>query len=229
MLAYFTQRKHLTMFIALVVLTVLLPIFDTGQMGRIVWSVGIWGILLSGLAQIHRGAWMRVACVLAVGALISGAADMVLTRNASAGTQIVWIPALFLSCTLAFLVLLTTMMLRDVMTGTRFDSESLFGAVSVYILLGLIFSLVFMLLTLFSNSFVGAEGTLNFSRDPIDFMYLSFVTLTTLGFGDITPQTTAAKVCVTTEAVMGQFYLTILVARLVGLTISQNIAQRQEA
>ncbi len=121
------------------------------------------------------------------------------------------------------------MLLGDVMTGTRFDSETLFGAVSIYVLLGLIFALAYMLLNLVSNSLVDNSGAMNLdSRNPMDFLYFSFVTLTTLGFGDITPQNAASKVCVTSEALVGQLYLTILVARLVGLTISQNSAQRQE-
>ena len=52
-----------------------------------------------------------------------------------------------------------------------------------------------------------------------DYVYFSFVTLTTLGYGDITPLTPVAQTLAWLEAVVGQLYLAILVARLVGLHI----------
>jgi voltage-gated potassium channel len=55
-----------------------------------------------------------------------------------------------------------------------------------------------------------------------DFTYYSFVTLTTLGYGDITPVTDPARSLSLLEAVMGQLYLAVLVARLVGIHIAQS-------
>ncbi len=220
----FKQGKHLKLFVALMILNVLFPILDS-LLGRVVWELAVWGVLLIGLSSVRRGTWTRIAWVLAIGAIISSAVDLAL-----GDTQLVWVAGLSLSCSVAFLVLLVAMLLGDVMTGTRFDSETLFGAVSIYILLGLIFALAYMFLNLVSIGLVDSTGAMNLdSRNPIDFVYFSFVTLTTLGFGDITPQNTASKALVTSEALLGQLYLTILVARLVGLTISRNIAQRQEA
>ncbi len=220
----FTQGKYLRLFIALMILNVLFPILDS-SLGRVVWELALWGVLLIGLSAVRRGVWTRIAWVLAIGAIISGAADL-----AVADTQLAWLLGLSLSCSAVFLVLLGAMLLGDVMTGTRFDSETLFGAVSIYILLGLIYALAYMFLNLVSTSLVDNTGIANLdSRDPIDFLYFSFVALTTLGLGDITPQNTISKGLVTSEAVLGQLYLTILVARLVGLTISRNIAQTQEA
>ncbi len=217
----YTQGKHLRLFAALMALTVLVPILDTLP-GRVVWEVAVWCVLLVGLSSVRQGAWTRVAWVMAIGAIISSAVDLALGDTA-------WLLGLSLSCTIGFLVLLVTMLLGDVMTGTRFDSETLFGAVSIYLLLALIFALAYMFLNLISSSLVDNSGVMTLdSWNPTDLLYFSVVTLTTLGFGDITPLNTAAKICVTSEALLGQLYLTTLVARLVGLTISQNSAQRQE-
>jgi hypothetical protein len=65
-----------------------------------------------------------------------------------------------------------------------------------------------------------AQGTL---------MYYSFVTLTTLGYGDIYPVGDAARILAMLEATLGQLYLVILVARLVGLYTSQETERRKKA
>jgi voltage-gated potassium channel Kch len=56
-------------------------------------------------------------------------------------------------------------------------------------------------------------------------LYYSVVTLTTLGYGDVTPVTTAARMTAALEAMVGQVYLVVLVARLVGLNVSQTTPQ----
>jgi len=55
-----------------------------------------------------------------------------------------------------------------------------------------------------------------------DYLYFSFTTLTTLGYGDITPLTDRAYALTIVEAVIGQFYLAVLIASLVGRFISQE-------
>ena len=59
--------------------------------------------------------------------------------------------------------------------------------------------------------------------------YFSFVTLSTLGYGDITPVSPAARMLATSEAVIGQMYIAVLIARLVGIHISQKQATRINA
>jgi hypothetical protein len=63
----------------------------------------------------------------------------------------------------------------------------------------------------------GADGDL-----VLTFLYYSFTTLTTLGYGDIRPVTHAARMLSTGEALIGQLYVAILIARLVGSHISQR-------
>ena len=71
------------------------------------------------------------------------------------------------------------------------------------------------------QSFSGLEpGPLK--EDMHDLMYFSIVTLTTLGYGDITPLSDVAKALASVQALVGQIYLTVLIARLVGLHIADN-------
>jgi hypothetical protein len=57
-------------------------------------------------------------------------------------------------------------------------------------------------------------------------IYFSLVTMTTLGYGDITPDSDTSRMLASMEAVIGQIYLAVLVARLVGLQIAQSSADR---
>ena len=83
--------------------------------------------------------------------------------------------------------------------------------------MGLIWAVVYTLIELnFPTSFTNIKGTSEWFTLFPNFIYFSFVTITTLGFGDISPSLPMSKVIVYLEAVVGQFYLAILVASLVG-------------
>jgi hypothetical protein len=97
------------------------------------------------------------------------------------------------------------------------------GAIAVYLLIGVCFSFVFLAIYGFDpGSFKGLEDA-GVSHNK--FTYFSFVTLTTLGYGDVTPVSRMGESLATMEAVIGQLYLTVLVARLVGMQISQQPAR----
>ncbi len=75
----------------------------------------------------------------------------------------------------------------------------------------------------FSDSLIAAEGSAEIQDSfPAFALYYSFITLTTVGFGDITPATDLTRMLTTAEALIGQAYLVVLVARLVGLHVAQS-------
>ncbi len=74
------------------------------------------------------------------------------------------------------------------------------------------------------GSFAIGEGQIEVGR--LLFIYYSFVTITTLGYGDITPLTAPANAFSSIEAVTGQIYLVVLVARLVGMHIAQSMDRK---
>ena len=116
------------------------------------------------------------------------------------------------AASLAFCVLAGQAVLRDVLSGGTVDMNRVFGAVCVYLLIGLSWAILFGLVDRFpgEDSFRGLDGA------PGTYLYFSFVTLTTLGYGDIVPLSAAARTLVALEATLGQLYLAILVAALVG-------------
>ena len=92
----------------------------------------------------------------------------------------------------------------------------------VYLLMAMMWALLFRLVNdLQPGSFAMAESHMQGSR--LLFFYYSFVTITTLGYGDITPVTDVAKSFSFLEAIVGQIYLVVLVARLVGTHIAQSM------
>ena len=104
----------------------------------------------------------------------------------------------------------------------------IYGSVCVYLLIGLVWAFIFSALEiLYPGSFKfelqnpGADVLLTTNQLQLSqLLYYSYVTLTTLGYGDISPVSPPARSFATLEAIAGQFYLTILVARLVGLQIT---------
>lgn len=107
-------------------------------------------------------------------------------------------------------------------------SEILFAAVCVYILIGLSWTAAYILLDFFyPGSFVDIEGQP--IMDAPRYLFFSFVSLTTVGYGNIVPATDQARSLSMIEAIMGQLYLTIMVARLVGLHIAKPRASEEGA
>ena len=99
------------------------------------------------------------------------------------------------------------------------------GAIVAYLLMAMMWALLFRLVNdLQPGSFAMAESHMQGSR--LLFFYYSFVTITTLGYGDITPVTDVAKSFSFLEAVVGQIYLVVLVARLVGIHIAQSMGRK---
>lgn len=118
---------------------------------------------------------------------------------------------------------------RTVLAG-RSSTHAILGAVCGYLLLGLMWSLLYAAVeTLAPGSFALAAGDSESSdvkRSALG--YYSFVTLSTVGYGDITPATPLARTLSWIEAVTGQFYLAVLVAGLVGFKVSQGQQKASE-
>jgi hypothetical protein len=115
--------------------------------------------------------------------------------------------------------------LKQVLIGPDVDLNRIAGAVCVYILIGYSWSIFYLLVSLSaSDAFTGISGS-GLSEVFSQLTYFSFVTLTTLGYGDVSPLVPIAQSLAYLEAIVGQMYLTILVAGLVGAHLSANRKQ----
>ena len=107
--------------------------------------------------------------------------------------------------------------LKHMFSEGEITLNRLYGGICIYIMLGLCWSIVYMyLIWLQPDAFSGA--IFDTADNPLywDMIYFSFVTLTTLGYGDITPVDPIARALVYTEAIAGQLYIAILIGTLVG-------------
>jgi hypothetical protein len=131
--------------------------------------------------------------------------------------------------TALFLGFLVWRILKDVADGSRISSEKVYGAVCAYLLIGFLFASVYGFVALvdpdafsFSAALEAELTGRNGQRGGGIFTYYSFVTMSTLGYGDISPVSSAARTIAWIQAVLGQLYLAIMIAGLVGTHIASK-------
>lgn len=192
------------------------PFLTTGQFGQVVMDLWLTMILAASflaMAAEEQRRWWLIA-LWGIGFI-----GIWIGKVATAGSLLSAGPF----ASLAFLFVTVISILRFVFAQRQVTTETIFAALCAYLLGGFCYALVF-----FGMAIVD-PAALSFRTEPANtaaFMweciYFSFVTLTTLGYGDVTPVAKAARSFAVVEALSGQLYLAVLVARLVGLHISDQ-------
>lgn len=145
------------------------------------------------------------------------------TSSYQLGDAALYINLAFVTMFLGFTTLVT---LRSVLTAETVKLDVILGSVAGYLLISLVFTMLFMGMEhTFPGSFVknGEAISVEASRNLApDLIYFSLVTITTLGYGDITPTTEISRLVSVIEAVVGQLYIAILIAGLVGRRLAQG-------
>jgi hypothetical protein len=186
----------------------------------VVANIFLSGMLLSVLYVFPRRRELTFACVLAVPTL---AGRWLLSYHDNAVLIVV-----VTLCWVVFLSLTDVVILRQVLGATRVTNDTISGAVCGYLLLGIIFAFLYAVIgLLYPGSFVEAGdllkpelGKFYYQHQVNSLIYYSFVTLATLGYGDIAPASPPARALAMFEAIAGQFYVAILIARLVSIRYS---------
>ncbi len=180
---------------------------------RLVMDITLFGVFILGVwSLVHSKAAFIAGWVLA-------GLTFALTITAHL-TEILLLQYLALTAVLIFFFLSCIIAVHDVLFGGAIDINRLIGAGCIYLLSGSIWGIVYFLLSLIAPaSFAGTIGE-TWSEQLNELTYHSFVTLTTLGYGDVTPVEPVARTLSYLEAILGQLYLTVLVAALVGMHIA---------
>jgi voltage-gated potassium channel len=121
---------------------------------------------------------------------------------------------------LIFFSYIVIVMLRYIFATQRVTLDMIFAALCTYLIIGLIWMLIYSCIELRLPGSFSSITANDYKTQMHDFMYYSFVTLSTLGYGDVTPLNDFAKPWAIIESIIGQFYLAVVLARLVGLQIS---------
>lgn len=216
--AIWGEESYVLLFVLLLGNYVILSLVDSPQWGGLARTLPVAVTVLFAIHTSHGSrALLRTAQAAVVLSLAGGIAQVFATSETALDG---------VGFLLVGLVLLMTpvTILRRVLSKDKVDVETLFAAVDVYIIIGIIFAAVFIgLATLIHppqhQPFLAQPPPYH---PPSDYVYLSFVTLTTVGFGDLTPLTNLARSVVVLEALMGQIFLVTLVARLVSLYSAEH-------
>jgi hypothetical protein len=238
--SHFLPYRHTALLVAIVTLLGVRPLISGAGTGNAVFSVMVALVLMVALYTIQvdellgdRERLLRqrkkgglVGWTLAIVAVIFRLGDIV-----SPSHQLATASSISLLLFFGFVALTE---LRAVLKQRTVTRETISMSISVYLLFGLTWGLFYILLfdlQPHAFSFGGVPIPSEQQVTPV-LVYFSLTTIATVGYGDITPLTLQARYAAVAEGIAGQFYLAILVARLVGMQMSQaagHVAEDQSS
>ena len=212
------QARYLTLLISLLLLILIIPFVVAFRYGPVVMSIAGAIVTVAGTYAVsERKRLFVVTLIVAAAALAINWLTLVFQRG--------WAVIASDGLRLLLVGLFVVGILGDVLRRGRVSADKIFGAICVYLLIGTAWASAYAIIeSINPASFSGLEQTdkLGSTGQEMQLRYFSFATMTTLGYGDILPCSPGARTLATLEAVTGQIYLTVLIARLVGLNIAST-------
>jgi hypothetical protein len=206
-----TGHRFFLLFVFLLATLVLFPYAEASHFGSYAFRViGSFTVIASiYAANIHRSL-LIFAVVLAIPALFQ---RIVLPKVSASSFSIFNIVLSFV-----FDVVIVVVIFRHVLAAEQPTSETIFGALCLYLLVGFTFASVYGMVAVFQpNAFyLDPRTNLHSVPDRFDFIYYSFATMTSLGAAGITPVSSQARSFSILEAILGVLYLAVLIAGLIG-------------
>ncbi len=222
-LVHIARGNFFYLLFSLLLLLLLAPLFQETFIGLIMVDIAYSAVLLSAVYAVsEKRKLFTLALVLALPIIAARWLNHFLENDPLA--------LVIKSPTILFLVFIASTVLFHVLKDEEVAADKIYGALSVYLLIGVTWALLFTLIEgIRPQSFLIADVQGASIREiSTHLTYYSFVTLTTLGYGDITPLTPTAKAFSFVEAVFGQIYLAVLIARLVGLHIVHSMKKNPQ-
>jgi len=209
-----SRFAYLTM--SLVLLIIAYPYLEIEIIGQIVMTVITILVMVSLIVAVSDSKRnIIIALCLAVPWFVTLMINFPMfesERSIVVRKEIVFAVLLFLFTTITIFI--------HLLKSREVTSEILFASVCVYLLVGLTWAALYIFIDiLYPHSFIDVGD--NIAITAPRFLFFSYITLTTVGYGTMTPISDPARSLALLEAIIGQLYLAILVARLVGLHISK--------
>jgi len=210
---------------SIVALLVVYPYFHNGRLAGLILNT-MFTLTVASAFLSRKGHWLTRLLILGLGVVwLSGRWGQGWTGRGSK------LDLVSLGGLVAFCLLLIGVQLTMIVRSKKVDADTLFRAVNGYLLIGFAWSGLYQMVTLVDGGSI-LVGGIPITETPRDLwsslMYFSFVTLTTLGYGDIVPNSAHAQSLATLEAVIGQLYIAMLIARLIAAFSVRQIAEREE-
>jgi hypothetical protein len=224
-MAWLLRRKFQALFVALVLLLVIYPVLRGVYEGRVLFDALFTAVFLAAFLVVFTQRGSRIlSLVLGIPTLIGAWIGYALP-----GLPPPPLAAGFHLAAALFLVLAVVMILRTINREATVSTDSIYGAFCGYLLLGIAFGHLYCVIEAAApGSFRGdAEFAAKLADDTgrhFLLTYYSFVTLTTVGYGDVVPATDTARGIAMVEAIAGQFYIAVLVAELIGKRVALAIS-----
>jgi hypothetical protein len=203
----------------ILIFTYVLSAFTEGDLVSAIQVVLFLAVLLLALrnGRLQRRTVQFLAVGLLAGTAVASALQLAEHDTPAAGAADLW--------TALVLLLSVILIVRRILVRPDITLQSIYGAISAYMILGLMFAAVYSALNHFDASMFFAHGQTGNTKT---FQYFSFTTLTTLGYGDYTAAQSSGQAIAVLEAMAGQIFLATLVARLVaGFRGTQRVAARR--
>ncbi|MGA7914415.1 MAG: ion channel [Candidatus Acidiferrales bacterium] len=206
-----TGYKFFLLFLFLLSSLILYPYAETSRFGYYALRVvGSAVIIFSVYAVRLRRSVLVIAVILAIPALVQ---HLRLPEPKASTFSILNIALSF-----AFDVFIVVVIFRRVFAKEQASSETVFGALCIYLLVGFSFASIFGAINVLQPHafYLDPLTNLHTVPDRFDFIYYSYGTMTSLGATGITPVSPEARSLTVVEAILGVLYLAVLVARLIG-------------
>lgn len=220
----FRMRRNLPMgkfalllFVLLCIIVTFPFVEDYPWLNQAVMVIGLFTVLAALWAVSDSRAAFVFTALLAVPAIIANFLNLT-----SDGNQYAYfaVPLAFV-----FYMQLNLKILRTVLKAQEVNWDILCGVISVYLLLGMNWTLIYTFLDLLNPYSFSIHAT--YRDDGVigntDFFYFSFVTLTTLGYGDIVPVGVPARVFAVLEAIVGQLYVAVIIGKIISVSPLRSV------
>jgi hypothetical protein len=216
-----SRYKYRALLIALLLVIVAYPVLR-GPAGSPLLAKTLLTVmfLIGGWVIFAHRRFRVLAAALVVPAVIGVWTGYALAEQAGSALVV-----FFHLATVLFMVFVLTFLLRGVHRAETISVDAIAAALCGYLVLGMTFGNLYCLVeALAPGSFAGLARDGGAAGTHFRLVYFSLVTLTTVGYGDITPASDPARALCVVEAVIGQFYLAVLVAELVGKRVAQALS-----
>ena len=202
--------------IALALMFAMTPFVEQMKHGMVVEALLMTLVLVSAVLAVgQRRRTLVVATLLVLPALVGRWLHHYWPELVS--------PTFFISSALVFMLFVILNLLLFILRASRVNMEVLCAGISAYLLCGLLWTLAYMLVwQVKPDSFSCSTGPASsFAMEGPTAFYFSFITLSTVGYGDIVPVSSLARMLAAMEAMTGTLYLAVFISRLVALYSSQ--------